>query len=292
MATKTSSTEVTQQKKVIVKSEEALNEMAKNGLIEPFTDYYTPEEDTNFSQMRTIELWENKSPSDTFASQTITLSSDDYDYLIIMYCYVRGSTLKSQIIEKNKNAYLDCSWANNPAKNINAWRTVIFTDNTHLLVEDCQVAYPTVGSVYINNEFCVPYKIIGLKKEPAMIYTGDELHEGDGIYIKDGTISVKKWKTFIGEAGSENYLPINWNELSEISFRVLGSDQATFGYVHIPKEFWHNDGEYILEVNCINEYGTFKGAMWFQVIGKYQTSIQIKATVKSSAQSDFTIAYR
>ena len=45
MATKTERTEITQQKKVFVKSEEALDEMEANGQLEPFTDYYTDSED-------------------------------------------------------------------------------------------------------------------------------------------------------------------------------------------------------------------------------------------------------
>ena len=44
MADKISSTEVTQQKKVFVKSEEVLKKMEEDGQLEPFTDYYTPEE--------------------------------------------------------------------------------------------------------------------------------------------------------------------------------------------------------------------------------------------------------
>lgn len=44
MATKIESTEITQPKKVFVKSEEALDEMEANGQLEPFTDYYTDDE--------------------------------------------------------------------------------------------------------------------------------------------------------------------------------------------------------------------------------------------------------
>lgn len=44
MATKIQSIEVTQQRKVFVKSEQALKEMQSNGQLEPNTDYYTPEE--------------------------------------------------------------------------------------------------------------------------------------------------------------------------------------------------------------------------------------------------------
>ena len=44
MATKIESTEITQPKKVYVKSEEALDEMESNGQLEPFTDYYTDDD--------------------------------------------------------------------------------------------------------------------------------------------------------------------------------------------------------------------------------------------------------
>ena len=44
MASKTQSTNVTQQKKVYVKSEDAFQEMQKNGQLEPLTDYYTPDD--------------------------------------------------------------------------------------------------------------------------------------------------------------------------------------------------------------------------------------------------------
>lgn len=51
MADKISSTEVTQQKKVFVKSEAVLKEMEEQGLLEPFTDYYTPDEDEESSSV-------------------------------------------------------------------------------------------------------------------------------------------------------------------------------------------------------------------------------------------------
>lgn len=40
-------------------------------------------------------------------------------------------------------------------------------------------------------------KIEGVLHEPAMIYTGAELHEGDGISIKDGVISANEKESFL-----------------------------------------------------------------------------------------------
>lgn len=46
----------------------------------------------------------------------------------------------------------------------------------------------TLGQMNNNSQYYV-YKIEGILKTPAMIYTGAELHEGDGIKIKNGVIS-------------------------------------------------------------------------------------------------------
>ena len=71
-------------------------------------------------------------------------------------------------------------------------------------------------------------------------------------------------------------IPINWNELKEISFRVLGTESATFGYVTIPKEQWHDNGTYGVLVNCINGAGGIVGYRRFWVSQKNQNNFIIK----------------
>lgn len=246
-------------------------------------------------------LWTNPSSNTQFVAQTLNIDFSMYNMVLLIFKWTAEQNYTgSTIIPKGYGGYVGApyNWQTRFQRLITS-----FTDTSIVFGNG-------ILGTSVDETKCIPMYIYGIQNAPAMIYTGAELIEGDGIKInngiisakgytagnginiEDGKISTNKWKTFIGNAGSENYLPINWNELSEISFRVLGSDAATFGYVHIPKELWHNDGAYILEVNCINEYGNFKGAMWFEVIGKHSNSTQIKATVKSSAQSGFTIAYR
>ena len=151
----------------------------------------TPDEDVNLSQMRMVELWSNSNPSVNFNTQTITLSSSDYDYYVVLYSLmIGGGNLKCTICKKGQSGFLDFAYGNNSAKNINGWRSVSITDDTHLTISDATLIYPA-NNTYTNNEWAIPYQILGLKKTPAMIYTGAELFAGDGIDIKDGVISTK-----------------------------------------------------------------------------------------------------
>ena len=61
MATKTEY-EISKPRKVYVESEEVFNQMKEQGLLQPFTDYYTPDEDENLSCLRTVVLRSNPSP--------------------------------------------------------------------------------------------------------------------------------------------------------------------------------------------------------------------------------------
>ena len=63
-------------------------------------------------------------------------------------------------------------------------------------------------------------------------------------------------------------IPIAWNDLQEIALRVLGTDNGSFGYLTIPRQLWHNNGAYELQVNCFDYNGNFKGYKQFKVTTK------------------------
>ena len=60
----------------------------------------------------------------------------------------------------------------------------------------------------------------------------------------------------------------SWETLREFSFRALGTDWSTFGYVHIPREQWHNDGTYSVDVLCVTSTNTLVGYAQFAVTAK------------------------
>lgn len=70
----------------------------------------------------------------------------------------------------------------------------------------------------------------------------------------------------------------NFNEISEVSLRILGKDKGTFGYVTIPTELWHNAGAYELLINCLNNAGGFSGYGRAVVEKKTSNSFTIKVT--------------
>lgn len=92
------------------------------------------------------------------------------------------------------------------------------------------------------------------------------------------TIDNLIWQQVSMSSDKTITIPVNWNKLREISFRVLGTDQASFGYLTIPKEAWLNNGTYQLQVNCYDNGNNFKGYAWFVVTQKNDNNFIISVT--------------
>ena len=101
-------------------------------------------------------LWQNSSPTSEFNAQTITLSSSNYNYLMIYYARTPSTRneVYCAIVEKNKMTellYNDVlggvarSWS----------RSVTISNNTSIAFGDCEIQGGT------NNAGLVPQKIIG-----------------------------------------------------------------------------------------------------------------------------------
>lgn len=111
----------------------------------------------------------------------------------------------------------------------------------------------------------------------------------EGKIIHENDIN---WKILEGEADTPIIIPMSWDKVKELCFRILGNDQATFGYKQVPKEFWHNDGTYGVLVEAINEHGSCKGGLIFSISNKTSSSFQLNAVVKNSAMTGFKVGYR
>ena len=157
---------------------------------------HTRAEDVNLSQLRTKVLWTNPNPNTAFDSQTVELSDGNYDYLLFIYSFRLMSNAdpiqQSVIVDKNAkstalNYYspsTDLTYhAGGTSRNvtINNSTSITFSDNIH--------ANNATTKAVVSNGLGIPIQIIGLYKSPAMIYTGAELYEGNGISIDNGVIS-------------------------------------------------------------------------------------------------------
>ena len=94
--------------------------------------------------------WENPNPTSTFASQTITLDTSDYDYrIVVFYPSTSGVYESSNFSEKGRGGILHYNWGSTAM----AVRLYTETDATHLSFEGGYAG----GSA--NDAACVPYKI-------------------------------------------------------------------------------------------------------------------------------------
>lgn len=135
------------------------------------------------------KLWENDSPSSSFAAQNITLNSSDYDFLLWLYYANTDNTISSTAIcEKGTNANLTSYFATSsiPART----RVANFTDNTHYAIAD---NYTGTGST-TSNTYNIPYQVYGLKKTINLEFSAIAANvstSADKCMLEDGITSVQ-----------------------------------------------------------------------------------------------------
>lgn len=113
-----------------------------------------------------------------------------------------------------------------------------------------------------NQDYIYQLALVG--SNPTELYTRTKYIGVWGNWI--GT----RWKedAVIDNTNNKITIPIKWDDLQEISVRVLGTDNGSFGYLTIPRQLWHNNGAYELQVNCFDYSGKFQGYKQFKVTTK------------------------
>lgn len=117
--------------------------------------------DTLLSNITGNILWTNPNPANDFPSQTITLSSDDYDILEFFWrSDVVGNRVYSTRTLKGHSVQSDF---NSTAVSTRAWRRrAEFVSNTSYNVGDCvRVEYNQTS--FNENAYCVPLYVVGYK---------------------------------------------------------------------------------------------------------------------------------
>lgn len=169
----------------------------------------TNEEDVNLSQMR-IEVVYNKDSSDSninwgYASgiqgstSAITKDLSKFKMLFVYYqCYFANSANTGgnanclmldleRINENHSIASNEVAYFTNGSPNSTA--RFSFQARYNHSSKALNFLFGYQANAELNNGQYFVYKIEGILKEPAMIYTGAELHEGNGISIENGVIS-------------------------------------------------------------------------------------------------------
>ncbi len=203
----------------------------------------TNEEDVNLSQMTIKELWKNPNPSSAFASQTITLSSNDYDFLLVFYySNTVDKIVLSTVCEKGNRFELSRAIAYASGYyTLNGNRNCDWVSNTQYSVGNASTAFVNANGsserISVNNGDLIPVSIYGLKKSPSMIYTGAELHEGDGIKIENGVISTTNSndsQVLLYSSSGVNSGTITLGDISPYKFITIAtSDDNNFKTINV-----------------------------------------------------------
>ncbi len=107
------------------------------------------------------KLWENPNPTSAFASQTVTLASGNYDFLLIIYYANTSGAPISQMMVKGLATILYLGTASGSgARNMS--RTVLYISDTSIRFADASVATGASADT-VNNSNIIPYIIYGIK---------------------------------------------------------------------------------------------------------------------------------
>ena len=149
------------------------------------------------------KLWENPNPTSSFASQNITLSSDDYDMLLLVYrrSYV-DSYSSCSIALKGNSLFMDQANASSVGANALS-RTCAYLSSTSYSFSDAVAASGTTAFT-VNNDLLIPVAIYGIKKtvklnfsaivadvKSSIVYSTDE--QVIGTWIDGKPLYQKTW---------------------------------------------------------------------------------------------------
>ena len=130
------------------------------------TDSYSCDYVNNNFAGKGIVLWENQSPTSSFAGQTIALNSNNYDYFIVL---TYNNTSQKMIINnglfpKGENCSIDqCATGGNNDYGWIRTRMITYVDDTHLQFLDGKAQKTNANGHSTDNTVLIPIKIIGIK---------------------------------------------------------------------------------------------------------------------------------
>lgn len=110
-------------------------------------------------------LWENPKPTETFAAQTITLSSNDYDFLGIYFygSVYNGRNLYTEYINDPNSSGVMLDGSVTSQQGASTFMRQCNVNGNNIVWEDSYQATGTIAQ-WVQNACCVPLKIIGYKR--------------------------------------------------------------------------------------------------------------------------------
>lgn len=182
-------------------SEKRLAQMLEDGTL-PANQLFVTEEGENI-EINMKVLWTNPNPASSFTAQTVTLTSDDWDYLLITanasdsHLRTCSSVIFSKSSPNSVGANLIYSTSTSSYGPVNFIRScnVVSTNGnpttsySQVYFENCYEGYNSTE--ISDNRNCVPNQIIGIKAVGQSTLRGTEIVET--IYDMSLSDSSKNW---------------------------------------------------------------------------------------------------
>lgn len=120
-----------------------------------------------------IKLWENPNPTATFNNQTITLSSEDYDYLIWNYGFyasnlwqqstfcVKPANFNFQIVLEAARDYGIGGTGRYPMATY--YRDIVIRNNKSCEITNCTIKHKETDTYVTDNNYIIPIAVYGGK---------------------------------------------------------------------------------------------------------------------------------
>lgn len=112
--------------------------------------------------VRLTSLWTNADPSQAFTAGDITLSSSDYNMLLVLYNYATSGGAMSLVAPKGSSIKLLSGTGGSSSGAMTATRDITYSTETLLVASDGVMAVGnTAGAT--NNNYSIPTAIYGIK---------------------------------------------------------------------------------------------------------------------------------
>ena len=239
----------------------------------------TDEEDVNLSQFRT-EVVYDMSSSDANKNWGypngiqggVTVSGKDfskYEKLIVYVNLIHNITAGFQLIYE-----IDLTYTSNSENKYSASMYGISSaskdmgfSQSYVNAEKNSFTHSKTGYNQITEirSDSIVYKIEGILKTPAMIYTGAELNAGGGISINNGTISSLLKGVMCRQTKTDQ--PISWSSYTNIKYNRLVSSIGS-GITYSNGNFVVGDGVTCIKFTICCNFYNMSGVSYLRVLPK------------------------
>jgi len=230
------------------------------------------------------KLWENPNPTASFAAQSITLASDDYDFLLILASNDvtwSDKTITSYIVQKGQHANIDLA-VQTGSSFVNTFvRKLLYVSDTSYSVQDNYVQ-PSNSTRTAYNNGLVPIAVYGFKKSlDITAIVSNVSTDARQCMLSDGVTSVES--VLSGGAvrfqnDSQSYtmpaIGANVDVIKAVTppsgYSLIGVINATAATGRCAVNAYVYNGQAALEIVNVNSTaaGTSKTATWTNVFVK------------------------